>query len=219
MAGIELVAFDCDGVLVDSEMLAMRGYQATVAGLGIEVTEALWGQCIGHKQAEIFAELERASGRAIAAEVRQRLWPLTRQLFEAELRPTPGLPEFLRNLTTKRCVASSSDPERIRLSLRFTDLDRFFGDAVFSSQAVAHGKPAPDLFLHAAKCMGVAPRDMLVVEDSVPGVIGARAAGARVIGFIGGAHIGAGHGDRLLSAGAEFVAETWPAVAQLILHR
>jgi beta-phosphoglucomutase-like phosphatase (HAD superfamily) len=119
---------------------------------------------------------------------------------------------FLEGLSLRRCVASSSDPERIRSSLALTGLARFFGGDIFSAHAVARGKPAPDLFLHAANQMGVDPAAALVVEDSLPGVQAAKAAQMRVIGYLGGAHIGPDHGKQLLEAGADALAENWADV-------
>ena len=165
----------------------------------------VWPRCVGLKQADIFALLERAIGRPIGPDVRERLWPRTRALFAAELKPTPGVIDYLGKLTTGRCVASSSQPERIRFSLETTGLTGFFGDAIFSTQDVARGKPAPDIYLYAAERMGAQPADVVVIEDFVPGVQGAKAAGAHAIGYLGGAHVEPDHGRRLLEAGADFV--------------
>ena len=152
-----LIVFDCDGVLVDSEALAMRAYFDILADIGAEVPADVWPQCFGLKQADIFAILERAIGRPIGPDVRNRLWPRTRELFSAELKPTPGVIDYLGALTTLRCVASSSQPERIRFSLEKTGLSGFFGDALFSTQNVERGKPAPDIYLHAAERMAPPP--------------------------------------------------------------
>lgn len=209
--GPELLIFDCDGVLVDSEVLAARAYAETLAEIGVQVPEDVWGKCVGLKQAEIFGLIEAATHRTVDSETREKLWPNTRKLFESELKPTPGLRAFLESSNARRCVASSSSPERIRASLELTGLTPFFDD-VFSTQYVARGKPAPDIFLYACEKMGVSPHRAVVIEDSAPGVQGARAAGAGVIGYLGGAHIGEGHGERLLAAGAEFVAKDWEQI-------
>lgn len=113
-----------------------------------------------------------------------------------------GVEEALAALTCKVCVASSSSPERLRHSLSLVGLLRWFDPHIFSAAQVARGKPAPDLFLFAARQMGVEPHSCVVIEDSVPGVAGATAAGMRVIGFTGGSHCGPGHSVRLRSAGA-----------------
>ena len=212
-----LIVFDCDGVLVDSEMLAMRAYVDILADIGAEIPAGVWPRCVGLKQADIFALLEHAIGRPIGPDVRDRLWPRTRALFTAELRPTPGVISYLGKLTTGRCVASSSQPERIRFSLETTGLAGFFGDAIFSTQEVARGKPAPDIYLHVAERMGARAADVIVIEDSVPGVQGAKAAGAHAIGYLGGAHVEPDHGRRLLEAGADFVFHDWDAVERAVI--
>ncbi len=209
--GPDLLIFDCDGVLVDSEVLAARAYADVLAEIGVVVPPGLWSKCIGLKQAEIFGLIEAETDRPIGPQTREKLWPRTLQLFEAELKPTPGLVEFLESSTTRRCVASSSSPERIRSSLELTGLARYF-ENVFSTQYVPRGKPAPDIFLYASAKMGAAPEAVVVIEDSAPGVQGARAAGARAIGYLGGAHVGDGHAERLQAAGANFVANGWAQV-------
>jgi HAD superfamily hydrolase (TIGR01509 family) len=211
-----LVIFDCDGVLVDSELLAARGYSAVLGEVGLEIPAGVMEGAIGLKQADIFARIEAAVGRPIPAEVAERLWLRTREIFEAELESTAGLRDFLDRLTFPACVASSSHLERIRLSLRLTGLERYFGDAVFSTHMVARGKPAPDIFLYAARQMGVDPARCVVIEDSGPGVRGAVAAGMRAIGFLGGAHIRDGHSEMLREAGADFLAASWTDVDRLL---
>jgi HAD superfamily hydrolase (TIGR01509 family) len=215
----ELVIFDCDGVLVDSELLAARGYAAVLAGLGVEMPPGVMEGCFGLKQADIFSRIEAAIGRRIEPEDRARLWPCTRALFEAELEPTPGLRTFLERLDLARCVASSSHEERIRFSLEVTGLRAHFGNSIFSAQLVTRGKPAPDIFLLAAETMGVAPERCVVIEDSLPGVQGAVAAGMRAVGFLGGRHIHPGHGVRLQRAGATLISEAWLDIEQWLAGR
>ena len=213
-----LLVFDCDGVLVDSEVLAMRAYLDVLDDAGLKVPESAWEQCVGLKQADIFRLLEKTVGREIGPETRDRVWPRTQELFETELKATPGLVEFLQESRTARCVASSSSPERIRLSLQLAGLEPYF-ERVFSTQYVARGKPAPDIFLYAAEQMGVRPDEMVVIEDSAPGVEGATAAGAHVIGYLGGAHVSASHADRLSRAGARFLAKDWASVGDYLAKR
>ena len=122
--------------------------------------------------------------------------------FDAELAPIAGVEAALAALPYRRCVASSSAPERLRHSLSLTGLLHWFEPHVFSATQVARGKPAPDLFLFAAASMQAAPATCVVIEDSVPGVQAAVAAGMRVIGFTGGGHCRPGHAERLRAAGA-----------------
>jgi HAD superfamily hydrolase (TIGR01509 family) len=219
MMTADLIIFDCDGVLVDSELLSARGFKAVLSEIGVEVPAGVLENAIGLKQADIFARIAAATGRSIDAETAAQLWPRTRVLFEAELRSTAGLTSFLDQLQTPRCVASSSHLDRIRLSLALTGLDRYFGDAVFSTHQVARGKPAPDVYLHAAKTMGVDPARAVVIEDSLPGVQGARAAGMTPIGFLGGAHIRPGHADMLRQGGAVLTTDSWSEVAGWLAKR
>jgi HAD superfamily hydrolase (TIGR01509 family) len=126
--------------------------------------------------------------------------------FETDLKPIAGVREAILSLPYRRCVASSSVPERIALSLRVTGLADLF-EHIFSSTEVPRGKPAPDLFLHAAHRMGARPEECLVIEDSPAGVQAAIAAGMRVIGFTGGGHCGPDHAERLRQVGASTIIE------------
>jgi HAD superfamily hydrolase (TIGR01509 family) len=217
--GCDLIIFDCDGVLVDSEHLSVRGFKAVLSEIGVEAPAGVLESAIGLKQADIFARIEAATGFEIGPETTARLWPRTRELFEAELRPTSGLVSFLERLAIPHCVASSSHAERIRLSLELTGLDRYFGDDIFSTHQVARGKPAPDVFLLAARTMGASPARCVVIEDSLPGVQGAIAAGMLPLGFLGGVHIRPGHGLMLRQAGAVMVTENWSNIARWLAKR
>jgi HAD superfamily hydrolase (TIGR01509 family) len=216
MMSPDLVIFDCDGVLVDSELLASRAMCAVLQKEGIAATPEMIARCIGMKRDDILAKIEGWTGSVISSGIAEDLWPATRELFEAELQPTPGIAGFLERLPYRRCVASSSDRTRIRLSLELTKLLPFFGEDYFSSSEVARGKPAPDLFEHAAKRMGASPDNCVVIEDSPFGIQGARAAGMTAIGYLGGSHLGPAHADILREAGAHFVEDSWDAIARRI---
>ncbi len=187
-----LVVFDCDGVLVDSEPIAMRLLLDTIAGAGLALDEGegyerFLGRSLADTREILAAEFGARLDDAALAAMRARLYAA----FREELRPTPGAPEALAALAahgTPFCVASSSQPERIELSLRVAGLWEHFAGRAFSSTMVARGKPAPDLFLHAAAAMGFAPAACLVVEDSPAGVRAAQAAGMGTVAFVGGGH-------------------------------
>jgi HAD superfamily hydrolase (TIGR01509 family) len=203
---LELLIFDCDGVLVDSEVIACRADAACLADIGIAMpADEVMQRYVGISAAEMCVEIEQRFGCKLPADFRDTLWKRTAAAFEAELAPMPGVEAALAALPQRRCVASSSTPERLRHSLSITGLLRFFEPNLFSATQVARGKPAPDLFLFAAAAMGAEARNSVVIEDSVPGVQAAVAAGMRAIGFAGGSHCGAGHAEGLRAAGAENV--------------
>lgn len=213
MTGSQLIIFDCDGVLVDSEPLAVLAYERVyerhgMPGVGVDIIS----QCFGMKQADIIARIAELTGHRYPDHAQDDLWIETKELFTERLQPTAGLPGFLSRLKIDRCVASSSSLERIHHSLDVTRIAPFFGEAIFSSSMVKRGKPAPDIFLFAAERMGADPADCVVIEDSPFGVEGAVAAGMKAIGFTGGSHSYEGHGERLLSSGATVASPSWSGV-------
>jgi HAD superfamily hydrolase (TIGR01509 family) len=183
---VDLVIFDCDGVLVDSERLAVRVEARLLSTLGWDISEAeVVRRFVGRSDAFMRQEIERTLGRPVP-EWDARYAAALSAAFRAELRAVPGVVAALDRLTVPSCVASSGTHEKMRLTLGLTGLlDRFAG-RISSATEVARGKPAPDLFLHAASRMGVAPARCVVVEDSAPGVQAARAAGMRSLGYAGG---------------------------------
>jgi HAD superfamily hydrolase (TIGR01509 family) len=213
MAAERLFIFDCDGVLVDSEPLAAKAYVHAYAGRGLTIGPEVIAECIGMKQADIFARIEQLTGVVFPAAHADDIWKVTKDIFTEKLQPTPGITEFLETLDRPRCVASSSSIERILHSLTLTKLLHHFDGAIFSSSMVKRGKPAPDLFLFAAERLGYAPQDCVVIEDSPFGVQAAVAAGMTVLGFTGGGHSSPAHAAQLRAAGAELVFAGWPAIA------
>ncbi len=212
----DLVIFDCDGVLIDSELLSIQADVECLAEYGIELSaEEILERYTG--TSGMVADLEARYGRTLPG-FDKRHRQLVRPLFETGLRAIPGVTAVLDSLACSSCIASSSGPERLRHALSLVVLYDRFHPNVFSATAVARGKPAPDLFLHAAKRMGVAPQHCVVIEDSVPGIAAAVAAGMLAIGFIGGSHCRPGHAARLAEAGAALVigrmAELAPALAR-----
>jgi HAD superfamily hydrolase (TIGR01509 family) len=149
-------------------------------------------------------QYELALGCPLPADFVGRFGAALKQRFARELRPISGVEAVLAEMRGCFCVASSSDFDRLSFSLAVTRLAPYFGDRVYSSDAVARGKPEPDLFLHAAERMGCAPARSLVIEDSVHGVLAGKAAGMTVWGFVGGSHnAGRGSGAMLADAGAD----------------
>ncbi|MCU4184924.1 HAD family hydrolase [Acidiferrimicrobium sp. IK] len=182
----QLVILDCDGVLVDSEKLAVEIESEMLTAMGwplspLDVLERF----VGRSDAYTLQQIEAGLGRR-APEWPARYAERLTAAFRAHLRPVPGVEAALDALRVPTCVASSGPHEKIRLTLGLTGLLERFDGRIFSATDVARGKPAPDLFLHAAAAMGADPSACVVVEDSRAGVEAARAAGMRSLGFAGG---------------------------------
>jgi HAD superfamily hydrolase (TIGR01509 family) len=200
---VDLLIFDCDGVLVDSEMLASTVHARMLASVGIVASpEQILRRFTGSTDRAMYAVLEEELGRPLPAGHAEMTAAEMRAAFERELQPVRGVADALARLALPKCVASNSGLGTLRLGLTVTGLIHHFAPNVFSAQMVERGKPAPDLFLYAARQMGAAPANCLVIEDSVHGVTAARAAGMRVLGFCGGSHCAPGHAETLKAAGA-----------------
>jgi HAD superfamily hydrolase (TIGR01509 family) len=183
----ELIIFDCDGVLVDSERIAVRIESEGLTALGWplsheEVIERFVGRSSTYGHAEIVAKLGSAIAESWSAEFQRKY----RAALEAEVVAVEGVVEALDQIDTLTCVASSSDHEHLRLVLDRTGLYTRFEGRIFSGTEVQNGKPAPDLFVHAAASLGVLPSACAVVEDSLPGILAARSAGMDAYVYLGG---------------------------------
>jgi HAD superfamily hydrolase (TIGR01509 family) len=185
----DLVIFDCDGVLVDSEPISIAVLIELIGQAGHHLPqEVAYERFLGKSMASICAMLGDDPGILVSDHDLERMRASLYSRFRAELRPISGIAETLRMLPMRRCVASSSQPERIALSLQLTGLLPMLEPHIFSATMVENGKPAPDLFLHAARSMGVPPERCIVVEDSLAGIQAAQRAGMRVFAFTGGSH-------------------------------
>jgi HAD superfamily hydrolase (TIGR01509 family) len=210
-----LIIFDCDGVLVDSELLSCRCLCEALAGCGIEVgLEETLDLFLG-RSLDAVLEHYQGLGRSIPRQFPAELMVKVQETFRSALCPIEGIGSVLEGLKIPHCVASSSTLDRVSLSLSLTGLAGHFGDRLYTAQMVDRGKPAPDLFLYAARRMQADPARALVIEDSVSGVRAAKAAGMTVWGFVGGSHYRARDGAASLrDAGADRVfarmADFWP---------
>jgi HAD superfamily hydrolase (TIGR01509 family) len=211
----DLIIFDCDGVLVDSELLSCTCLSETLARYGIDLgQDQALELFLGRSMAAVL-EHYQALGRSIPEQFSAELSARVRDAFTSALRPVEGVGAVLQGLQIPHCVASSSGFDRVAFSLCLTGLAPHFDTRLFTSQMVQRGKPAPDLFLYAAAAMQADPRRTLVIEDSVSGVKAGKAAGMTVWGFVGGSHYQSRDGRTLLSnAGADRVfermADFWP---------
>ena len=201
-----MIIFDCNGVLVDGERIAAEVAAEEFTSAGFSMTPQTVARFFtGRRAKDMFAAVEAATGRRLPADFPNALAAATLRRIRAELRPMPHAAYALSWLHGAKCVASSTTLDRIRVSLETTGLERFFAPHLFSANDVPYGKPAPDLFLHAAARMEVEPRHCIVVEDSVVGVAAAVAAGMTPIGFVGGSHAPSGLPAQLTAAGARVV--------------
>jgi HAD superfamily hydrolase (TIGR01509 family) len=209
----DLIIFDCDGVLVDSEVISCGIHAQMLTRHGYPIsTEQVHDRFLGRSAHEARCEIERELGRALPDDLDIQLRAELYRSFAATLKAIPGIEQALAGIAQPVCVASSGSPERIRTSLTLVNLQQRFAPNIFSATQVKSGKPAPDLFLFAAAQMQVPPARCLVIEDSVPGVIAARAADMTVFGFHGGSHCRPGTAATLRGAGA---AATFDEMRQL----
>ena len=206
MTDPDLIIFDCDGVLVDSEVLSCRCLSEVLAGYGIslDLDQAL-DLFLGRSMTAVldhYKTIGRLDPEQFSAELRAGV----RAAFLSALCPIEGVSSVLEGLQIPHCVASSSDVDRISFSLSLTGLASHFDGRLYTSQMVERGKPAPDLFLHAAERMQADPSRTLVIEDSISGVRAGKAAGMTVWGFVGGSHYQSRDGKAILcEAGADRV--------------
>jgi HAD superfamily hydrolase (TIGR01509 family) len=201
-----LVIFDCDGVLIDSEAICARVQADALSRLGYPITyDDMIRRFTGVPDREMYVTIEREFGRPLPPDYDDLASREITKRFTQDLRAIPGVHVALAAIELPICVASSATADKLQLGLSAVGLYDRFAPNVFSADEVDHGKPAPDLFLHAARRMQVAPHRCLVVEDSVAGVTAAVAAGMRVAGFYGAIHCGPEHPDVLAAAGADTV--------------
>jgi HAD superfamily hydrolase (TIGR01509 family) len=202
----DLVIFDCDGVLIDSEFVQRRVDAELFSLFGYPVTaEELVCEFAGRTTDDVRQHLERTLGKSFPADFGEQRMRRVDEAFHTEVKTTAGVREALAELEIPFCVASNARTFRLRHFLEQTGLLPLFEPNVFGADLVDRPKPAPDLFLLAAQRMGVSPPRCVVIEDSVPGVTAAIAAGMRAIGFCGGAHYFQGYDQQLVAAGASAV--------------
>jgi HAD superfamily hydrolase (TIGR01509 family) len=190
MTSPELIIFDCDGVLIDSEVISARQLIHELSGYGVDMDMAFVSRhFLGRSYPVVLQEVRDRWGVQLPdrfeADYRARLLAA----FERDLQVMPGVQALIAALRLPYCLATSSSPERMRRSLQITGLSPLFSNRCFTASEVARGKPAPDLFLHAAARMGVDPAACVVIEDSLNGVRAGLAAGMRVWRFAGGSHL------------------------------
>jgi HAD superfamily hydrolase (TIGR01509 family) len=213
----DLIIFDCDGVLVDSEVISCRAHAETLTRHGYPITsEQVLERFLGRSMRQATLEVEAELGRRLPDDFSRQTYAEIFRLFAASLEATPHVSEALDRIALPVCVASSGPPEKISTSLNRVGLYDRFAPHIFSAVQVRHGKPAPDLFLFAAEQMQTAPMRCAVIEDSIAGIEGAIAAGMTVLGFHGGSHCREGYGRKLHDAGAAVIFDDMRQLPDLI---
>lgn len=201
MPPIRSIIFDCDGVLVDSEPISNRVLAEVLTAIGLPMTtEQSRDLFLGRAWASNVETIERLLGAPPPPDLTERYRTARDAALRAEVRPVPGIENALDRIDLPSCVASSGDHDKMRLTLGQTGLLERFAGRIFSATDVGRGKPAPDLFLHAAARMGFDPATTVVVEDSLPGVQAGATAGMRVL-----AYAGTGDGAAALAAAGDEV--------------
>ena len=205
-------------MLADSEVLSNSVIADIVTELGVPTSlDDAYRTYMGKRLVEVIETIERVIGRKLPADFADRYQQRTFDAFRARLKAVDGAREFVESWRgLPNCIASSSSPERLALSLDVLNMASLFEGRAFSASNVARGKPHPDIFLHAAEQIGIAPADCIVIEDSVGGVTAARAAGATAIGFTGAGHIQPGHEARLRKAGADHVVASFAELHRIV---
>lgn len=190
MNAINCIIFDCDGVLVDSEVISAQIMIEELALENIEIDFAHFQKhFLGRGFAKVAVDIRANSGQVISDDFESRYRAKLMEAFTHQLQAMPGVYQVLDLLSLPCCVATSSSPTRVEHSLMLTGLKHYFGQNVFTASQVNNGKPAPDLFLFAAAQMGMSPSDCLVIEDSETGLVAAAQAQMAVWHFTGGSHI------------------------------
>ena len=212
------IIFDFDGVLADSEVLSNSVIADVVTELGVPTSlDDAYRIYMGKRLVEVIATIETVTGRTLPPDFADAYQRRTFEAFRERLKPVEGAREFVSAWRdVPNCIASSSSPERLALSLDVLDMTALFEGRVFSASNVARGKPHPDIFLHAAGQIGVAPHECIVIEDSVGGITAARAAGSAAIGFTAAGHVQPGHEARLRDAGADHVVASFAELNRII---
>ncbi|MCS3430999.1 HAD family phosphatase [Klebsiella sp. BIGb0407] len=208
---LDLIIFDCDGVLVDSEII---GIQLTVSLLnqqGVDIDVGKFTRLYsGLAWEALIEQVRRDTGITLSATIGQHFYPQLMAAFATRLKRIDGSLEVISNITTPKCICSNSGCEQLDYMLTLVGLKSLFAPDIYSAMDLGpgRGKPEPDIFLHGAQQFNAQPANTLVIEDSVHGVMAAKRAGMYVVGFTGGAHTTPDHQSRLMTAGADVVIDS-----------
>lgn len=216
---LDLLIFDFDGVIADTEIISNSVLAAAITALGhpTSVDDALT-LYMGKRWIDCAQAIEMTIGRPLPEDFAAKRSAEMRQRLAVELQAVAGVADFVKGLgDRRRCIASSSSPDWLTLCLKQLELSSYFGSHLYSGAVhVERGKPHPDLFLYAAKQFDAEPSRTVVIEDSTTGVEAGAAAGMTVIGLLAGRHIRDGHGERLRAAGAQHLARSYDEVGAIL---
>ena len=214
---IQCVIFDCDGVLVDSEILANQTALQMLEPYGFSMSQAEYGGSFaGKTETDILEIIRRDYGIDLPNDFHGRLSLEIERRIDRELQAIPGMRDVIASLSVPTAVVSNSRLVRVISSLKVAGLSDLFGDDLFAAEMVDYPKPAPDIYLYAARQLGVSPAACLVIEDSRSGITAAHRAGMSVIGFLAASHLPAGHEQTARAAGAWAVAGSAEELRQLL---
>lgn len=207
---VELVIFDCDGVLIDSEVISLTVIRELLQAYDIEIDDGYFTrEFLGRSFPRVKETVKRDFGVELPDSFEQQYLGSLMNRFDTDLQPVNGVESIISQLSIPFCVATSSHRERTNRALRATGLWSYFEDAIYTASQVQNGKPAPDLFLFAAEQHGVDPKNCLVIEDSLSGLRAGVAAGMQVWHFQGGSHMPTSISNIVLPPGISRVISHW----------
>lgn len=219
MSGFDLILFDCDGVLVDSEIIAAQVESKLLRDAGFDITaEDMCVRFAGTDWKNILLTIEKEADIPLSASLIDKSEKLLDTALAQRVKMIDGVKFALSKITEQRCICSNSSSPRLDMMLSKVGLKPYFAPHIYSAKDLGpdRAKPKPDIYLHGAKQFGADPSRCLVIEDSTHGIHAARAAGMRVIGFTGGSHTYPTHADRLTDAGAETVISRMVELPQMV---
>jgi HAD superfamily hydrolase (TIGR01509 family) len=216
---LDLIIFDCDGVLVDSEIIGIKLTVSLLNQQGVDIDVAKFTRLYsGLVWEALIEQIHHDTGIAVSPRISESFYPQLMAAFDTNLERVAGSIEVISHITTPKCICSNSGSEQLDYMLTKTGLKSLFTPYVYSAQDLGpgRGKPEPDIFLHGAQQFNARPANTLVIEDSVHGVMAAKRAGMYVVGFTGGAHTTPDHRNRLIAAGADVVIDSLYALPEEI---
>lgn len=214
---VKHMLFDNDGTIVDSEIIAVRTMLQLLAEHGFHMEETVYStKYPGLLERDILASLKQEFNLDVPHDFLERLHLMHRDVFPSTLRVIPGMSAIFKNVKVPKSMVSNGSVRHVERSLRQVRLRSALDGHIFSAEHVSKPKPEPDVYHHALTTLGLQPSDVLVVEDSPTGVVAAKRAGLRVVGFLGASHIPHGHGDRLRDEGADYLAKDAKALVEIL---